>query len=208
MSEDGAGFQDVSEEEGGAEPASPAAAPAAVAAGPAATAFAPVGSVEGVDDWVTDLLDRLASGSKLTAADSARVPYATQQAAGLVVLERAAVAAVAARPYGPDRHAVGVERRADCAFDGDLYYALHPNDEVVICSSPPAAAAATRKQPTEPADGYRCGDISYQYGPPICITDPATAPRHQRGAHPFQRLCSSLRIDLDLDPTRDKRAAA
>ena len=78
MSEDGTGFQDVSEEEGGAEPASPAAAPAAAAAGPAATAFAPVPSVEGVDDWVTDLLDRLASGSKLTSADSARVPYATQ----------------------------------------------------------------------------------------------------------------------------------
>ena len=31
-----------------------------------------------VDDWATELLDRLAAGDKLNASDSARVPYATQ----------------------------------------------------------------------------------------------------------------------------------
>ena len=80
MSDDGSGDQSVSVGDA-AEAASPAAAPplGEVAAEDRAAAPAvPEASVEPVDDWVTELLDRLASGSKLTSADSARVPYATQ----------------------------------------------------------------------------------------------------------------------------------
>ena len=80
MSEDGSGFQDVSEEDG-AEASSPAAAPALAAGAVADRPVSPAASVESVDSvdaWVTDLLDRLAAGDKLNASDAARVPYATQ----------------------------------------------------------------------------------------------------------------------------------
>ena len=80
MSDDGTGFQDVSEEEG-AEASSPAAAPASAAGGgvkrPASPAVSEE-SVDSVDSWVTELLARLSAGDKLNASDSARVPYATQ----------------------------------------------------------------------------------------------------------------------------------
>ena len=80
MSDDGSGDQSVSVGDA-AEAASPAAAPplGEVAAEDRAAAPAvPEASVEAVDDWVTELLDRLAAGDKLNASDAARVPYATQ----------------------------------------------------------------------------------------------------------------------------------
>ena len=80
MSDDGSGDQSVSVGDA-AEAASPAAAPplGEVAAEDRAAAPAvPEASVEPVDDWVTELLDRLAAGDKLNASDAARVPYATQ----------------------------------------------------------------------------------------------------------------------------------
>ena len=80
MSDDGTGFQDVSEEEG-AEASSPAAAPASAAGGGVKRPASPAvyeESVDSVDSWVTELLARLSAGDKLNASDSARVPYATQ----------------------------------------------------------------------------------------------------------------------------------
>ena len=80
MSDDGTGFQDVSEEDG-AEASSPAAAPALAAGVGADRPVSPAvseESVDSVDAWVTELLDRLAAGDKLNVSDSARVPYATQ----------------------------------------------------------------------------------------------------------------------------------
>ena len=80
MSDDGSGDQSVSVGDA-AEAASPAAAPSlgeVAAEDRAAAPAVPEASVEPVDDWVTELLDRLAAGDKLNASDAARVPYATQ----------------------------------------------------------------------------------------------------------------------------------
>jgi hypothetical protein len=73
-------MSDESEEEVYEETTTGAAQAAIGGAGgePEAEVPSPAPGVEPLADWVEELLGRLAAGDRLSASDTARVPYATQ----------------------------------------------------------------------------------------------------------------------------------